>query len=282
MKNQTVQKVWFITGASKGFGLEFVKQLLAKGDAVTATSRSISQLKDATNTKDTNFLPLEVNLIDEQSVANAITETIDKFGRIDYVVNNAGYGIAGSLEELSDKEARQNFDVNVFGSLNVIRQVMPHLRKQQSGHIFNFSSVAGITGSFPGFGIYCATKFAVVGFTEALAVEGKPFGIKATIVLPGYFRTNFLESDSLVIAATQMEEYKEVREIQAMHENKINGNQQGDPVKGVAEIIKTAGIDNAPLYLFLGSDALKMAQDKNTSLHNEVEAWKTVSKATDF
>lgn len=282
MENQTAQKVWFITGASKGFGLEFVKQLLAKGDAVAATSRNLQQLKEAANTDNANFLPLEVDLVSEQSVANAITETITKFGRIDYVVNNAGYGIAGSLEELSDKEARQNFDVNVFGSLNVIRQVMPHLRKQQSGHIFNFSSVAGITGGFPGFGIYCATKFAVVGFTEALAVEGKPFGIKATIILPGYFRTNFLESDSLVTAARQMEEYQEVRNVVSIHQNQIKGNQQGDPAKGVAEIIKVAGIDNAPLYLFLGSDALKMAQDKNTALHNEVEAWKEVSKATDF
>ena len=282
MENQTTQKVWFITGASKGFGLEFIKQLLAKGDAVAATSRNLQQLKDAANTDNANFLPLEVNLIDEQSVANAITETIAKFGKIDYVVNNAGYGIAGSLEELSDKEARQNFDVNVFGSLNVIRQVMPHLRKQQSGHIFNFSSVAGITGGFPGFGIYCATKFAVVGFTETLATEGKPFGIKATVVLPGYFRTNFLESDSLATSAKQMEEYKEVRDILTIHQDQINGKQQGDPVKGVAEIIKVAGIENAPLYLFLGSDALKMAQDKNTALHNEVEAWKEVSKATDF
>ncbi|NDI97511.1 SDR family NAD(P)-dependent oxidoreductase [Flavobacterium sp. LaA7.5] len=282
MENQTAQKVWFITGASKGFGLEFVKQLLAKGDGVAATSRSLSQLKDAAKTDSPNFLPLEVNLVDEQSVSKAIADTLAKFGKIDYVVNNAGYGIAGSLEELSDEEARQNFDVNVFGSLNVIRQVMPQLRKQQSGHIFNISSIGGITGSFPGFGIYCATKFAVVGFTEALAIEGKPFGIKATIVLPGYFRTNFLESDSLAVSAKRMDEYKEVSDILTVHQDQINGNQQGDPVKGVAEIIKVAGIDNAPLYLFLGSDALKIVQDKNTWLHNEVEAWKEVSKATDF
>ena len=282
MENQTVKKVWFITGASKGFGLEFINQLLTKGDAVAATSRNLQQLKDAANTDNANFLPLEVDLVNEQSVADAIDKTIAQFGRIDYVVNNAGYGIAGSLEELSDKEARQNFDVNVFGSLNVIRQVMPHLRKQQSGHIFNISSIAGITGSFPGFGIYCATKFAVVGFTEALAVEGKPFGIKATIILPGYFRTNFLESDSLAVSAKRMDEYKEVSDILTLHQDQINGNQQGDPAKGVAEIIKVAGIENAPLYLFLGSDALKMAQDKNTALHNEVEAWKEVSKATDF
>lgn len=282
MENQVTKKVWFVTGASKGFGLEFIKQVLVNGDAIAATSRSIDGLKKAANSDSENFLPLEADLTDENSVSNAIAETIARFGRIDYVVNNAGYGIAGSLEELSDKEARQNFDVNVFGSLNVIRQVMPHLRRQQSGHIFNISSIAGVTGSFPGFGIYCATKFAVVGFTEALAVEGKPFGIKATIVLPGYFRTNFLESDSLVVSARQMAEYNEVRNVVSVHQNQIKGNQQGDPVKGVAEILKVAGINNAPLYLFLGSDALKIAQDKNISLHNEMEAWKEVSTATDF
>lgn len=282
MENQASKKVWFVTGASKGFGLEFVKQLLAKGDAIAATSRNLQQLKEAANIDSPNFLPLEVDLVNEKSVGDAIDMTIAQFGRIDYVVNNAGYGMAGSLEELSDAEARQNFDVNVFGSLNVIRHVMPHLRRQHSGHIFNISSVAGITGSFPGFGIYCATKFAVTGFTEALAVECKPFGVKATIILPGYFRTNFLESDSLVTSVKQMDEYKEVRDVLTMHEDQINGNQQGDPAKGVAEIIKIAGIDNPPLYLMLGSDALKMAQDKISFLTNETENWKQVSTATDF
>lgn len=282
MENQSAKKVWFVTGASKGFGLEFIRQVLANGDAIAATSRSIDGLKKAAGTDNENFLPLEVELTNENSVSNAVAETVNKFGRIDYVVNNAGYGLAGSLEELSDAEARHNFDVNVFGSLNVIRQVMPHLRRQQSGHIFNISSIAGVTGGFPGFGIYCATKFAVVGFTEALQAEAKPFGIKVSLVLPGYFRTNFLESDSLITPAKQMEEYKEVRNVLSIHQNQIKGNQQGDPVKGVAEILKVAGIENAPLYLFLGSDALQMAQNKISFLHNETENWKHVSTATDF
>ncbi|GGB72633.1 short-chain dehydrogenase/reductase [Flavobacterium suaedae] len=281
MENQA-KKVWFITGASKGFGLLFVKQLLEKDDAVAATSRNLQQLKDAVDTTNENFLPLEVDLINEQSVADAVNKTITTFGKIDIVVNNAGYGITGSLEELSDEEARTNFDVNVFGSLNVIRQVLPHLRKQRSGHIFNISSIAGITGAFPGFGIYCATKFAVLGFTESLQVEGKPFGINVTAVLPGYFRTNFLESDSLAVAKSPITAYEEVRKVQEVHQNQINGNQQGNPEKGVAEIIKVANIDNPPLYLLLGSDSVQLAENKITTLHNEIEAWKSVSQSTDF
>ena len=170
-------KVWLITGASKGLGLALVKKLLALGYCVAATSRNIKKLSEAVGNKDSNFLPLEVDLLNELSVTEAISVTIKKFGKIDVVVNNAGYGLIGTLEELSDEEARKNFDVNVFGSLNVIRKVMPHLRKQKSGTIFNISSIGGFTGNFPGFGIYCATKFAVVGFTESLAAEVKPFGI---------------------------------------------------------------------------------------------------------
>lgn len=198
------------------------------------------------------------------------------------LVNNAGYGLVGGVEELTDAEARRNFDVNVFGSLNVIRAAMPQLRNQGSGHIVNFSSIAGVTGSFPAFGIYCATKFAVNGFTEALALEAKPFGIKTTLVLPGYFRTNFLESDSIVTPQNQMQEYTEVRAMQQAHEEQIRGNQPGDPVKGVAEVIKMTEAENAPLYFFLGSDAVKMAGQKLDFLKSEIEAWREASTSTDF
>ena len=145
------EKVWFVTGASKGLGLSLVKQLLATGYKVAATSRNISDLIQAVNTDSSDFLPLAVNLKSEESIKEAISKTAEKFARIDVVVNNAGYGLAGSLEELSDTESRENFEINVFGTLNVIRQVMPLMRAQQSGHIFNISSIAGFTGSFPGF-----------------------------------------------------------------------------------------------------------------------------------
>jgi len=274
-------KTWFITGASQGFGLLFIEQLLQKGDSVAATSRTIAAIEEAAG-KHANLLPLEVNLTDEHSVKAAIDATIAKFGSIDVVVNNAGYGLLGAIEELSDAETRANFEVNVYGSLNVIRQALPHLRKQGSGHIFNISSIGGFTGAFPGFGIYCATKFAVAGFTEALAEEAKAFGVKVTLVLPGYFRTNFLKSSSLATAKTQLDAYEDVRAQQKAHEEEINGNQPGDPAKGVAEILKVADSGDAPMYLFLGSDAVAMAEAKVDFLTKEINTWKGISTATDF
>jgi NAD(P)-dependent dehydrogenase (short-subunit alcohol dehydrogenase family) len=275
------EKVWFVTGASKGLGLTLVKQLLNQGYKVAATSRSITDLNDAV-TASSNFLPLAVNIKDEHSVTKAIAETINQFGRIDVVVNNAGYGLTGSLEELSDQEARENFDVNVFGSLNVIRAVMPHLRAQQSGHIFNLASIGGFTGGFPGFGIYCATKFAVHGFSESLAAEVKAFGVKVTIVSPGYFRTNFLAPESLNVPKNEIQAYKAVREVQAAHQDDINGNQQGDPEKGVAAIITVSESAEAPLHLFLGQDAYDAAYQKMDMVKNDLENWKALSTSTGF
>lgn len=276
------QKVWFITGASKGFGLELVQQLLAKGDFVAATSRSKAELEKVISAQTSQFLPLEVSLTDEQNVKKAIDQTIAAFGKIDNIINNAGYGLLGAVEELSDAEARHNFDVNVFGSLNVIRQAMPHLRSQKSGHIFNISSIGGYVGEFPGFGIYCATKFAVTAFSEALSVEAKDFGIKVTVVLPGYFRTNFLESDSLMTAKNPIADYQSTRDSQQMHQQQINGNQPGDPKKGAAAIIATAAEANPPLHLFLGSDAYNMAKDKAAAISSELDGWQSVSTGTDF
>lgn len=275
------QKVWFITGASKGLGLALVQQLLDKGYSVAATSRDKAALQTAVGHND-NFLPLGVDLGNEASVQKGIDETINSFGQIDVVVNNAGYGLAGSLEELSDAEARKNFDINVFGTLNVIRQVLPYLRAQQSGHIFNISSVGGFLGTFPGFGIYCATKFAVEGLTESLSTEIRSFGLKATIVAPGYFRTQFLSSDSLGIPQNPIEAYREVREAQAFHQNIMNGNQQGDPGKAALAIIQVAESSNPPLHLFLGGDAYELAYNKINAVREELEAWKSVTLSTAF
>lgn len=277
----STNKTWFITGASKGFGLLFIEQLLAKGDNVAATSRRLADLEKAAGTHP-NLLALEVNLTDEQSVKTAINATIAKFGRLDVVVNNAGYGLSGAVEELTDAESRQNFDVNVFGLLNVVRQALPHLRAQRSGHIFNISSIGGFVGNFPGFGIYCATKFAVNGLSESLAVEAKEFGVNVTIVMPGYFRTNFLESDSLALPKNPIDAYASARESEKVHQEQINGNQPGDPAKGVAEIIKAADAPAAPLYLFLGSDAVGLADNKLNVLKTEIDTWRSVSTSTDF
>jgi NAD(P)-dependent dehydrogenase (short-subunit alcohol dehydrogenase family) len=275
------QNVWFVTGASKGLGLSLVKQLLDKGYKVAATSRNVADLTNAAGSSE-NFLPIAVNIKDEGSVTDAISQTVNKFGRIDVVVNNAGYGLTGSLEELTDQEARENFEVNVFGSLNVIRAAMPYLREQRSGHIFNIASIGGFTGTFPGFGIYCATKFAVHGFTESLDAEIKPFGVKATVVSPGYFRTNFLAPDSLNVPKNEIAAYKEVRNVQAAHQNDINGNQAGDPEKGVAAIIAVAESADAPLHLFLGQDAYDLAYQKMDAIKNDLENWKELITSTGY
>lgn len=274
-------QVWFITGASKGFGLELVKQLLALGHQVAATSRNAEELRAAVGADSPNFLPLAVELTAEAQVGEALAATVRQFGRLDVVVNNAGYGQLGSLEEVTDAEARDNFDVNVFGTLNVIRQAMPQLREQQRGHIVNFSSIAGIQGGFPGWGVYCATKFAVEGLSEALAAEVAPFGVKVTVVAPGYFRTNFLQSGSLKLAADKLPEYQLVRDNEAYHDQVREANSQlGDPAKGAAALIRVAAEPNPPVHLLLGADAYALAEAKIQGLQADMAAWQALSHAT--
>ena len=275
------KKVWYVTGASKGLGLSLVKQLLRDDYRVAATSRNAGEL-DKEIRSNSNFLSLGMDITDEGSVRESIAKTLKKFGTIDVVVNNAGYGQLGTLEETTDTEARENFDVNVFGTLNVIRSVMPHFRQQKSGHIINISSIAGFLGGFPGWGIYNATKFAVAGLTEALAVESKSHGVTATIVYPGYFKTNFLKKGSLRLAKSPIADYKEARELEVIHETQIIGNQPGDPERAAAAFIELAESINPPLHLFLGSDSFNMAKGKIETLQNELNANEALSKSTDF
>ncbi len=282
MDNQSKNsQTWFITGASKGFGLEMVQQLLHAGHQVAATSRDLNELREAVGSQADNFLPLAVDLTTEASVSQAIAATIKQFGRLDVVVNNAGYGQLGSLEEVTDAEARENFDVNVFGTLNVIRHAMPQLRRQGSGHIFNFSSIAGILGGFPGWGVYCATKFAVEGLSEALAAEVAPLGIQVTVVAPGYFRTSFLKSGSLRLSNEKLPEYQIVRDNEAYHDQLRETNGQlGDPAKAAAAIIAIAAAPHAPLHLLLGEDAYGMADTKIKNLQADMAQWKDLATAT--
>jgi len=276
------KKVWFVTGASKGLGLTLVKRLLNEGYSVAATSRNLAELKTAVNSESQSFLPLEMDLINESNVGEAIQKTVEYFGKIDMIVNNAGYGQLGTLEELSDEESRKNFDTNVFGSLNVIRKAMPYLRAQKSGRIINIASIAGLTGDFAGWGIYCSTKFAVVGFTEALTAEIKEFGLHATVVYPGYFRTNFLTGGSLRTPENEIEEYTQARQLQSVHEKEINGNQPGDPEKAATVLIDLASMENPPVHLMLGSDAFQFAGNKLDALQQEISEFKNLSISTDY
>ncbi len=275
-------KVWFITGASKGLGLTLAKKLLAQGYSVAATSRNKEALIEAIGNASLNFLPLEMDLVNEKSIKNAIEVAINHFKTIDVVVNNAGYGQIGTLEELTDEESRKNYDVNVFGLLNVLRNTMPYLRANKSGHIFNIASVGGYYGGFAGWGIYCSTKFAVAGLTEALAAEVKSFGVKVTLVYPGYFRTNFLSEESIIIPKSPIDEYEEARQSQILHQNQINGNQPNDPEKAADAFIQMAKEENPALHLFLGADALEMVEQKINIIKVEVEKWKSTSLSTAF
>jgi len=275
-------KVWFITGAARGIGLSLARQALAQGDAVAATSRTLASLDQAFNDGNERLLPLEVDLVNEQSVQAAIDKTIATFGRIDYLVNNAGYGLQGTIEALTDAELRHNFDVNVFASLHTLRYALPFLREQRSGHVFNVASIVGFQGGYAGWGSYVASKFALAGLTETLAAELAELGIKATVVYPGPVRTNFLSKDTLVVAKRAIADYTEAQASLDLHLNGMDGKQAGDPEKVAALILLAASAAQPPVHLFAGKIANTLAEQKMQAVHQDLEAWRGASDATDF
>jgi len=272
-------KVWYITGASKGMGLSLVKQLLAKGNSVVATSRSVTAFEGLTGNGD-RFLPLEVDLKSEQSISASVKQAIEKFGRLDVVVNNAGYGLGGALEELSATEIEDNFQVNFFAVVRVIQQVLPYLRSRRSGHIINISSIAGFAPG-TGWSMYCAAKFAVSGLSEALANDLKPLGIHVTNVMPGWFRTNFAKADSIAYNQNQIDDYAYLREYHDKMSN-MDGEQLGDPDKLADAFIQLTNSENPVVNLFLGSDAFNRGKTKIEQLKVEMDTWKDLSISTDF
>ncbi|WBX96798.1 SDR family oxidoreductase [Chryseobacterium gambrini] len=274
------KKVWFVTGASQGLGFELVKKLLSEGFQVAATSRTVNSLISAFGEASENFLPLSVNITDNNDVKSAIAKTTEHFGQINVVVNNAGYGQIGTLEELTDEEARENYAVNVFGTLNVIRNAMPYLREQKSGNIFNISSIGGFSGNFPGWGIYCSTKFAVAGFTEALAEEAKDFGIHATVVYPGYFRTDFLAKDSVKTPANPIQAYEAARSSEQAHLDEINGNQPNDPVKAADVLIQLSKEENPPVHFLLGVGTMEFLTNKVDAITGDARKWEVLANST--
>lgn len=275
----TTQKVWFITGASKGMGLEITKAVLNNGDKVIATSRSTDSLLENLGDDDENLMPLELDITNEQELKNVISKSIEEFGRIDVVVNNAGYNLLGNMEELSDAEFRETMDVNVFGMTNVIRHILPHLRRQRSGHIINTSSMMGYM-SYPGNGSYSACKFAVIGLSEALAQEIAPFGIKVTILAPGTFRTSFMSESSLAVAKNKIDDYNLKEQVEAFRS--LDGKQLGDPKKLAQVLIQIAQMANPPLHLPLGSDSYNAIMGNREKEQQELKQWKELSLSTDF
>ena len=224
-----MSKVWFITGASRGFGALITQQALAAGDAVVATARDPKSITEKLGTHP-NLLAVKLDVTNEQEAFAAVGEAVKKFGRIDVLLNNAGYGLLGAVEEASASEVERMFATNVFGVLNVTRAVLPEMRRQRSGHVINISSIGGYA-AYIGWGTYGATKFAIEGITEALALELKPLGIKATVVEPGFFRTDFLDDNSLVKTKSVIADYDET--VGAMRKFAADANhaQPGDPAK---------------------------------------------------
>jgi NAD(P)-dependent dehydrogenase (short-subunit alcohol dehydrogenase family) len=273
------QKVWFITGASKGMGLEITKAVLNKGDKVIATSRNTSALLEKFGEQEENLLPIKLDITNEEDVQNAILKGIDKFGKIDVVVNNAGYNLLGNIEEISDAEFKKTMDVNVFAMAHIIRNVLPHFRKQQSGNIINIASMMGYM-SYPGNGSYSASKYAVIGLSEALAQEVAPFGIKVTILAPGTFRTNFMNEETLSVAQHKIDAYDLDRQIEQF--TGFDGKQLGDPKKLAEVVLQLAEMPNPPLHLPLGSDSYHAILEVRKNEKEEMEHWKTLSLSTDF
>jgi len=273
------QKVWLITGASKGIGLEVAKAALLNGDQVITTSRNLEEQIENIGCSTENLLPLRVDITREGEVKAAITKGIEKFGRIDVVLNNAGYYLVGSIEEISDPEFRKTVDVNLFGMANVIRQVMPYLRSQKSGHIINISSNMGYIG-YANTGSYNASKFAVIGLSEALAQEVKPFGIKVTVVAPGMFRTNFMSDTTLAITTNKIADYHLEEHVAVLRS--FNGNQPGDPTKLAQVLYEITELVEPPLHLPLGTDSYQSIVERRKNEAAELETWKHLSLATDF
>ena len=272
-------KVWFITGASRGIGLEVARAALERGDAVVATARKPSAVEDVLGRHE-RLLSLALDVNQELQAQAAADAAVAKFGRIDVLVNNAGYGLLGAVEESSAKEVEDLFATNVFGLLKVTRAVLPHMRREGRGLIANISSIGGYA-SYPGWGVYCATKFAVEGLTEALAVELAPLGIHATVVEPGFFRTDFLDVSSLVKTAVEYPEYVatvgQMRELMAG----ANHHQPGDPKKLALAMLQLADSDTPPVRLPLGTDTVAKITEKNRFVETELAAWREVAVATD-
>jgi len=273
------QKVWFITGASKGMGLEAAKAVLKNGDKVAATSRNINELINQIGVQNTSFLPLEVDITNDNEVKKAIQTAINAFGKIDVVLNNAGYYLVGSIEEISDEEFKKTVDVNLFGTVNVIRNVMPFLRQQKSGNILNIASNMGYIG-YANTGSYNAAKFAVIGLSEALAQETMQFGIKVTVIAPGMFRTNFMSDSTLITAKNKIEAYKVEEHINIL--KSFDGNQPGDPQKLAKVLIVITQLPSPPLHLILGSDSYNSIIENRKNETQEIELWKHLSLSTNF
>lgn len=273
--------VWFITGASRGFGLQIARDLLGRGHQVVATARQAAAVTEALGEND-NVLAVALDVTDETQARQAVQAAVTRFGRIDVLVNNAGRGLLGAVEEATDTEVRAVYETNVFGLLTVTRAVAPVLRAQRSGTIVNISSVGGFASS-PGWGVYASTKFAVEALSEALHAELQPLGVHVMVVEPGYFRTDFLDSSSLQVQQNTIDDYADgpAGKMRVTAGDR-NHEQPGDPVKAAAAIIDVAESERPPVRLLLGNDTIAVVEAKIAHVQAELAQWRSISESTDF
>jgi NAD(P)-dependent dehydrogenase (short-subunit alcohol dehydrogenase family) len=273
-------RTWFITGASRGFGALIATEALAAGDSVVATARNPQSVLDTIGDHP-HLLPLALDVTDEPMTKTAVEMAVERFGRIDVLVNNAGFGLLGAVEEATTDEVERLFRTNVFGLLGVIRATLPYMRAQRSGHVINLSSIGGYHGS-AGFGIYCSTKFAVEGLSEALFAELAPLGVHVTVVEPGYFRTDFLDTRSLAVSATRIVDYDATAGVTRERASNANHNQPGDPARLAKAMIALVRQSNPPFRMPFGSDTVAAIEAKNAAVALELARWRDLSVSTDF
>jgi NAD(P)-dependent dehydrogenase (short-subunit alcohol dehydrogenase family) len=275
---------WFITGAARGLGYQMALHALEAGANVVATARSLSQVEvafAAASGFPERLLPVALDVTDESQAVAAVKAAIARFGAINVLVNNAGRGLLGAVEEASAAEVEAVFATNVFGLLNVTRAVLPHMRAARSGHIVNISSMGGFA-QVAGWGVYGATKFAVEGLSEAMQAELSSLGIKVTIVEPGSFRTSFLDGSSLHTTANELPDYAATAGRVRQSVATSNGRQVNDPVKGAAAIYAAVTARQPPIRFQVGPDAIAMVEDKLTRVRDELEAWRPLASSTLF
>ena len=273
-------KVWLVTGASTGFGRELVEYLLARGERVVATARKVEGLTDLGTRYPDHALVAAMDVTDQKQVDAAVGVAVKWFGRVDVLVNNAGYGMVGAVEESAEDEFRPMFETNVFGLIRVTQAVLPQMREQGSGHIVNLSSIGGLVAT-PGFGLYNATKFAVEGLSEALAQEVKPLGITVTIVEPGPFRTKFLGKAGGE-AKRRIPEYDQTSGKMRAYYTEQDGKQPGDPQKAAEAIVKAVEAEHPPLHLLLGASTLPRVKGKIEALEKDLAAWEETTVGADY
>jgi len=273
-------KTWFITGASRGLGAEIAKAAMRAGDRVVAAGRKRSAIAEKLGPDSDSLLSVELDVTNAMQAKGAVGAAVRRFGGMDVLVNNAGYGHMGFFEEMTIKDAQEQFDTNLFGVFRVTWATLPFMRSARKGRIFNVSSIGGFVGGQMA-SLYCASKFALEGFSESLAKEVSPFGISVTIVEPGPFRTDFLKPESLRFGGKPIAEYEDSRREIRTSMDERNGRQPGDPEKLAEAMVRLANEARPPLRFFAGAVAVKVADEKLADMHAEIDSWRQLSINTD-